>query len=148
MVSRSWFMPMSTHSFDTSDFVRSWLLQRKYRDAHADLKSCHETAFAAFSKAFGIDLNTPPDNPERFPDDDGLHRLFLGVAHAYEMTRSPFSGYLQGTREISEMYQQYGDPLETAATSLRCLHLKMMMDLITRIWGVEESRKVTQTEAA
>ena len=137
---------MSSRTFDISDLVRAWLSQREYRNAHADLKSYHKAVLAAFSKAFGIDLNTPPDNKEGFPDEDGLHGLFLKVAHSYESTRSPFSCYMEGTREIAQVYQRYGDLLEGAATSLRALHLRMMVDLAGQIWGVEKSLQISQEE--
>jgi hypothetical protein len=137
---------MSSSSFDSSDLVRAWLSQREYRNAHADLKAYHEAALEAFSKAFGICLEIPPENKEGFPDENGLHGLFLQVVRSYESTLSPFASYMCGTQEISEMYQKYGEPLEAAAASLRALHLKMMVELVERIWGGDMPHRVSQQE--
>lgn len=139
-------MPPTERTFDRSALIRAWLSHREYRNAHVDLKSYHELALAAFSKAFGIDLDTPPANKEGFPDENGLHGLFLQVVHAYENTVSPFSGYLEASKEISAVYQKYGESLTMAARSQRALHLKMMEDLVAQIWRVEESRQVSRQE--
>lgn len=145
-VSHTCAMLMPSRLFEISDFVRAWLSGREYRDAHVDLKSYHEAVLAAFSKAFGFDLNTPPDYKGGLPDEDSLHGLFLQVARAYECTHSPFSSYLCGTKEISAMYQKYGEPLEESANSLRALHLRMMKELVSQIWDVEESRLISQQD--
>lgn len=86
--------------------------------------------------------------PEKspIPDEDGLHGLFLEVAGSYERIHSPFSSYMCGTREISEMYQKYSNPLDKAASAMRNLHLMMMLELVERIWGGDMPHRVTQQE--
>jgi hypothetical protein len=139
-------MPSSNRSFDTCDFVQAWLSRRQYRNAHADLKSYHEAALAAFSKAFGIDLDVSPESKDGHQDGGGLHGLFLQVARRYESLESPFSDYLCAPREIADMYQQFGGPVEEALGTLRRLYLSMMAGLVERIWGQDASRQLSQEE--
>lgn len=127
-------MQLSEPTFDRSDLILAWLTRRRYRNAHEDLRSYHDAVATAFSKAFGIDLDTLPER-EPSSEENGLHGLFLNIVDSYEDVRSPFSNYMCGTREISEMYQKYGEPLKAAGQSLKKLHLMLMVELVERIWG-------------
>jgi hypothetical protein len=138
-------MPPTERTFDRSALILAWFSQREHRNAHEDLRSYHDAVNAAFTKAFGLNLDDAPEKSP-IPDEDGLHGLFLGLARSYERIRSPFSSYLCGTPEISEMYQKYGEPLEKAAASTRNLHLMMMVELVERIWGGNVPHRVSQQE--
>jgi hypothetical protein len=136
-------MHPSIRTFDRSDLILAWLGRRKYSSAHEDLRNYHDAVHAAFTKAFGIDLDLPPVKSP-IPDEDGLHGLFLHVARAYEEVRSPFSNYMCGTREISGIYQKYSQPLETAAISIRNLHMMMLLELAELIWGSDSPHRVSR----
>lgn len=127
-------MKFSEHTFDRSALILAWLSLREHRNSHEDLRSYHDAVSKAFSEAFGIDLDVAPETC-RIPDENGLHKLFLHAARSYETIRSPFSSFLCGTREISEMYQKYEEPLNHSAAAMRDLHLMMMLELIERIWN-------------
>ena len=134
-------MSFSERTFDRSALILAWLSQREHSNAHGDLRSYHDTIFAAFSKAFGIQLEVSPVKGP-MSDDGGLHRLLLDTARSCEKLGSPFSDYLCGTREISEMYQKYGEPFNQSVVSVRNLYLTMMVELIERIWGDDVPHEV------
>lgn len=138
-------MPPTDRSFNRTDLLLAWFSQRKYRAAHDDLRTYHDAKFAAFSKAFRVDLNASPDK-DPFSDEDGLHGLLLNVAGSYEKIGSPFSGYLCGTRAISEMYQKFHEELDNAATVMRAVHINMMTELIEQIWGEDVPHRVDQKD--
>ncbi len=138
-------MPSLTRTFDRSDMILAWLATRTTRSAHEDLRNYHDAVHASFTKAFGIDLDVPPAKSP-IPDEDGLHGLLLQIARAHEETRSPFSGYMCATREISGIYGKYSEPLEAAVMSMRNIHMKMLVDLVDLIWGCDARHRVDQEE--
>ena len=136
-------MPPIQRNFDRTDLIQAWLELRRYQNAHEDLQIYHQAASNAFSTAFGIDLEKAPEGVG-FPDESGLHSLFLNVAENYGATVSPFSGYMCATREIASVYQRFGEALEEVATSTRRLHKTVLVDLVGRIWGDEVPMCVSQ----
>lgn len=135
----------SERTYDRSALILAWLAARKYRNAHEDLHRYHDAAYEAFAKAFGTRLDVPPDDGP-VPIDHGLHGLFLQVARSYEEIRSPFADYLCASREISEIYQKYREPLDKAAASMRDLYMMMLLELFERIWGGSAPHRVSQRE--
>lgn len=138
-------MNFSERTFDRSDLILAWLSQRENCNAHEDLRTHHDRVFAAFSKAFGIQLEASPEKSQ-IMDEDGLHGLFIDTARSYEKLHSPFSSYLCGTPEISEMYHKHGELFNQAVASVRSLYLTMMTELIARIWGDDVPLNVRGTD--
>ena len=56
------------HSYVFTDFVDAWRGARRWENAHADIAGYHGDRYRAFSKAFGVDLNEPPDPGPPIPD--------------------------------------------------------------------------------
>lgn len=138
-------MSSTEKTYDRSDLILTWFQMRKYRTAHDDIRDFHSRAYVAFSKAFGIDLDVPPTNSPIL-DEDGLYGLFLSITSAYERVRSPFAAYMCGTKQISELYQKYKGAIERTESSMRKLHMKMLLDLVERIWGGEAPHQVSEEE--
>jgi len=119
-------------TFDRSALILKWFARKKYSDK--ELLAYHDAVYAAYSKAFEIDLDEFPQRGH-YPNEDGLEGLFRGVVQACENARSPFVGYMCGTPEITDMYQRYRSSLDAAITRLQHLHLMMLVELVERIWG-------------
>lgn len=97
------------------DIFDAWAGAREYGSKNPDLSEHHTRRYVAFSKAFGVDLNSEPADappaPEwavetlaRFGRGDGaagegwhewVHRLALQTAEGERSVHSPFSGYLE-----------------------------------------------------
>jgi len=61
--------------FNRGDLLHAWLEERKYRNAHENLRDYHGRAAKAYGTAFGIDLDHPPGGDA---GDDAL--LVLSIA--------------------------------------------------------------------
>jgi hypothetical protein len=131
-------------TFDRSALALKWFERKKH--GNKELLAYYDAVYAAYSKAFQIDLDVFPPRGH-YPDEDGLEGLFRGVVQAYENARSPFAGYMCGTGEITDLYQRYGSSLDASITRLQHLHLMMLVELVERIWGGgDKPHHVTQAD--
>lgn len=138
-------MQPTERTFDRSSLISAWFSQKKYRHAHQDLQSYHDAVYAALAKAFRINLDVAPGYSP-IARQDRLYDLFLDVIDSYEKIHSPFSSYMCGTPEISEMYQKYGKSLDEAAMAICHIHMKLLIELVERIWGADVPHRVSQQE--
>ncbi len=134
------------------EFLSAWLSSRSHGNSHEDLRDYHLQAYHAYAKAFGVDLNMPPckSNSESKEEDAEsydqriLHEIFIDFAYKRIGCHSPFQSYLMGPQSISMIYRKYSSQLEEALTQYRAVQEAILLDFMRRIWGIEDSVKVSQ----
>ena len=128
-------------TYDRSALILAWLETRRWAHAHPDLRNHHQSAYDAFRKSFGIDLDGNPDPSDL--ERTGLHGLFLSAAASYESLRSPFGNYLCAPRSVSGFHQRYHRAIDQVEAPVRMLYLRLMLELIEPVWGDQVPCAVT-----
>lgn len=138
-------MNTSDQKHDRAALLSAWLEGQKMRHAHDDLRDYYGRAANALCQAFKVEMDhLSPDN-DVFPDDS-LNDLFRYTVKARQACLSPFSSYLVAPREIRELFQRHGEPINAALEAVTRQYDKLLLDLMERIFGITSSDFVSQDD--
>ena len=138
-------MNTSEEKYNRTALLGAWLENQKMRHAHADLRDYYRRAATAYCRAFKVDLDHLAPDHNVFPDDP-LNDLFRDTVRARQACHSPFSSYLEAPREICELYQRHGEPINAALEAVIRQYDELLLDLLEKIFGITSSDFVTQDD--
>lgn len=126
-----------TDELDFDDLVDAWLDYRRSSHSHPDLAGWSESRYAAMAKAFGADLDHPPDPPpvppawlasrlESLHDPHPLgalrggrwarhlHVFALRTEQKCRALGTPFSGFLEIDATLQAVRSEFAPPIDHA----------------------------------
>ncbi|MDO9410071.1 hypothetical protein [Patulibacter sp.] len=150
-----------------SDLFDAWSGFREYGSKHPDLAEHHTRRYAAFSKAFGVDLGEVPIDAPPVPEwavetftrfgggdlesraedwPEWLHRLALQVEERGRSIYSPFSSYLEAPLAVIAANARFGEPIRDRVHALRAELRSTAFELLSAVFPEAAGLRITADE--
>lgn len=149
-------MKKSSKTHGLQELLNGWLIARSYRNAHDDLRDYYQQVADAYGKAFSVDLNTAPKKPKAGSENDIeqsremqiMHRVFIDFANKRLSCRSPFEGFLVGSKDLFMIHRKHNKQLVETLAQYTAVQDAILLDFMKKIWGLTEDMKVPQETLA
>lgn len=160
--------PPGPSEFSFVDLVRAWRGWKRWGSAHPDLVDFHRSRYAAFSVAFGVDLDQAPkvgppmptwvvEQVFRWRGQDGLereaehwhhevHQFALRAEKQSRALHSPFSVYLEAPLAIIAAQQRFASDVDPRVVELRRALDAMVLDLVRALHPEAAGRQISADE--
>lgn len=150
-----------------ADLFDAWSGFREYGSKPPDLAEHHTRRYAAFSKAFGVDLGEEPTEAPPVPEwavetltrfgggdpaaradgwHDWVHRLALQIEERGRAVHSPFSGYLEAPLGVIAANRRFGAPIAKRVQALRAELQSTALELLAALYPQAARRRVSTDE--
>jgi hypothetical protein len=157
----------ANRTFAFAHLFDAWSGAREYGLKHPDLAEHHTRRYAAFSKAFGVDLNTEPTSAPPVPEwavetlarfgrrhgdaagegwHEWVHRLALQTEERGRSIHSPFSAYLEAPLGVIAANARFGGPIGERVHALRAELRSVAFELLCALFPEAADRRVSAAE--
>lgn len=123
-----------TKDLTVRDLVLARLEALKFATQHEDLASYYGSRDQALAAAFGVTWSAQ--------DRAGYFMVARSCELSLADLRSPFSGYLEVTSEIADLFRTHGGPIDDAVATARGLMLDLLLDVTCRRFGLAADHTV------
>ncbi len=124
---------MPDMEYSHRDLICAYREMRRLKNAHPDLRDYYAKLYRKLSSFFDVDFENPMRAED--PEFEWLRGLFLSVTQCYESVVSPFQGYLEPPKVITEFYQLYGERISKSCEEMKGLYFELMCECYRRIYG-------------
>lgn len=89
-------------------------------------------------------MNVVPEKSDEGTRRRTLHRLFIKFAEHRNGCSSPFASYIEGPRELAEVYRKHADQISEVFFQYIAALDEVLLDFMDQIWGIDDQPQVSQ----
>ncbi len=138
-------MNANQRTYGYRDLIRTYILEKRFENAAPPLRGYYSELYSILSSFFGVDLDRIQEAEDLRVPRAEYTRLFQSCLESYKRAHSPFSSYIEVTRQLARLYETHGRKLDYAAEKYKDACLDLMCEIYCLVYGPTES-KITSDE--